>query len=76
MENVRDHGAKGDGTTLDTAAIQRAIDAVAAAGGGTVPLPAGTYRSGSIVLRSNVTLDLAEGAVLLGSHRHGPLPAA
>jgi hypothetical protein len=67
VENVRDHGAKGDSTTLDTTAIQRAIDAAVAAGGGTVLLPAGRYLSGSIVLKSNVTLELAEGAVLLGS---------
>jgi polygalacturonase len=66
-ENVRDHGAAGDGTTLDTAAIQRAIAAVAAVGGGTVHLPAGRYLTGSIVLESKVTLELAEGAVLLGS---------
>jgi hypothetical protein len=67
VENVRDHGARGDGTTLDTVAIQRAIDAAASAGGGTVLLPAGRYHSGSIVLKSNVTLNLAEGATLLGS---------
>jgi len=45
--SVRNYGARGDGTTDDTAAIQRAIDAVAAAGGGTVTLPAGTYRVAS-----------------------------
>lgn len=67
VHDVRHHGAKGDGTTLDTAAIQRAIDAAAAAGEGSVVFPPGRYLSGSIVLKSNVTLELAENAVLLGS---------
>ncbi len=63
-QNVRAHGAKGDGTTLDTAAIQRAIDAAAAQGGGTVILPAGDYLSFSLRLRSHVGLRLEHGAVL------------
>ena len=62
--DVRAHGAKGDGTTLDTAAIQRAIDAAAAEGGGVVVLPAGDYLSFSIRLRSHVGLRLEHGAVL------------
>ena len=65
--NVRDHGAAGDGAHLDTKAIQDAIDACARAGGGTVLFPAGAYLSGTIVLKSRVTLDLDAGAVLLGS---------
>jgi polygalacturonase len=65
--NVRDHGAAGDGTHLDTRAIQEAIDACARAGGGTVFFPAGAYLSGTIVLKSRVTLHLDAGAVLLGS---------
>jgi hypothetical protein len=65
--SVRDHGATGDGTTLDTAAIQKAIDAASSAGGGRVILPAGTYRSGSIRLKHKIELHLAENAVLLGS---------
>lgn len=65
--SVRDHGATGDGRTLDTAAIQKAIDAAAAAGGGRVVLPPGTYLSGSISLKSRVTLHLEKGATLLGS---------
>ncbi len=65
--NVRDFGAKGDGTTLDTAAINRAIETAAAAGGGTVRLPAGTYLSFSIRLKSNLTLHLDAGATLFAA---------
>lgn len=54
--DVRAFGARGDGKTLDTAAINKAIDVAAAAGGGTVNFPAGTYLSVSIRLRSNITL--------------------
>ena len=65
--NVRDHGAKGDGKTLDTAALQAAIDACNRDGGGTVLVPAGTFHIGTIELKSNVTLHLAAAATLLGS---------
>ncbi|MGD0654344.1 MAG: glycoside hydrolase family 28 protein [Thermoguttaceae bacterium] len=65
--NVRDYGAKGDGTTLDSPAINRAIEACAKAGGGTVCLPAGTYLSGSIHLKSNINLLIDAGAVILGA---------
>ena len=65
--NIRDHGAVGDGKTVDTTAIQKAIDACAAAGGGSVLVPSGTYRSGSVFLRSKITLQLDKGATLLGS---------
>ena len=54
--NVRDLGAKGDGHTKDTVAVQKALDACATAGGGTVVVPAGNYLIGSIVLGSNTTL--------------------
>lgn len=64
--NVRACGAAGDGKALDTVAIQKAIDSVTS-GGGTVLLPPGTYRSGTLRLKSGVTLRLAKGATLLGS---------
>ena len=67
IHNIRDHGAKGDGTTLDTAAIQAAIDACHAARGGIVLVPAGDFLSGTLELKSFVTLHLAAGARLLGS---------
>ena len=65
--NVRDYGAAADGKALATAAIQKAIDAAAVAGGGTVVFPPGTFRSGTIYLKSNVTLSVEAGATLLGS---------
>lgn len=65
--DVREHGAKGDGQTLDTDAINRTIEAASAAGGGTVLLPAGTYLSFSIRLRSKITLQIDEGATLLAA---------
>jgi len=65
--NVRNFGAVGDGKMLDTPAINRAIDAVAAAGGGTVFFPAGVYASYSIHLKSNVCLYLDQGATILAA---------
>lgn len=65
--NVRDFGATGDGVTKDTVAIQKALDACAAAGGGTVSVPDGIYLTGSLVISPNTTLDLAGRASLLGS---------
>jgi lysophospholipase L1-like esterase len=62
--NVRSYGATGDGQTLDTAAVQKAIDACGAAGSGIVELPAGTYLCHPIFLRSRMTLQLDEGATL------------
>ena len=73
--NVRDFGAKGNGTTKDTAAIQAAINACEQKGGGTVLLTAGTYLSAPIVLKSNITLHLDKGATLLGSPDHADYPA-
>ncbi len=65
--DVRAFGAVGDGTTVDTGAINQAIAAAASAGGGTVLLPPGTYASYSICLRSRITLLLAPGATLLAA---------
>lgn len=59
----------GDGVTLNTRAIQAAIDGCAAAGGGTVLLPPGRFLTGTLHLREHVTLRLEPGAVLLGSKR-------
>ncbi|HEY0967836.1 MAG TPA: glycoside hydrolase family 28 protein [Opitutaceae bacterium] len=70
--DVRAFGATGNGTTLDSDAINRAILAAAAAGGGTVVLPAGDYLSYSIRLKSHITLHLAAGATLIGAE---PPPA-
>jgi len=65
--DVRTYGAKGDGRTIDTQAIQQAIRAAHTAGGGRVLFPPGTYVSGTVELLSNVTLELEAGSVLLGS---------
>lgn len=65
--DVRAFGAKGDGQTLDTAAINRAIEAAHAAGGGTVHFPAGTYASFSIRLKSRVELHLGIGSTILAA---------
>jgi polygalacturonase len=65
--DVRSYGARGDGSTLDTAAINAAIEAAAQAGGGTVLFPAGHYLSFSIRLRSNVALYLDAGAVIVAA---------
>ncbi len=65
--DVKQFGAAGDGKALDTAAIRKAVDACADAGGGRVYLPPGTYLSGTVILKSNVTLYLEPGATLLGS---------
>ena len=67
--NVREFGAKGDGTTLDTIAVQSAIDAAHKDQGGTVLIPAGTFIVGTIELKSNVTLHLAAQGRLLGSEK-------
>ena len=68
------YGAKVDGTSKDTAAIQAAIDACEQRGGGTVRLSAGTWLSAPIVLKSNITLELDKGATLLGSSDHQDYP--
>lgn len=67
MINIMDYGAAADGSTLNTEAIQQAIDACAQEGGGTVLVPAGRFVTGTIRLKSNVELHLAHGAVLKAS---------
>jgi len=67
--NIREFGAKGDGKTLDTAAIQAAIDKCYEDKGGTVIIPAGDFICGTIELRSNVTIHLSATGKLLGSPR-------
>src|ERR1022692_3863889 len=62
--DVRQFGAKGDGKTLDTAAIQKALDECGTAGGGIVRFPAGTYLSKPITLRTKTTVQLDQGAKL------------
>lgn len=66
--NIVDFGAVADGQTVNTGAIQKAIDACAAAGGGQVTAPAGVFVTGTVNLRDNVLLYLAAGSTLRGSH--------
>ena len=66
--DVRQYGAKGDGRTLDTGAIQAALDACAAAGGGRVELTGGTYLTRPLVLKGNgLTFQVDDGAILQGT---------
>jgi polygalacturonase len=67
LYDVRSLGASGTGKTLDTAVLNRAIDTCSASGGGVVYLAPGSYLTGTVVLKSNVTLYLEAGATLLGS---------
>ncbi len=64
FHNVRDYGAVGDGRAKDTEAIRKAIDTAAEAGGGTIYFPAGQYLTGSLRLKSNITLYLDAGSML------------
>ena len=65
--NITDFGVQSDGSVLYTTSIQRAIDAVHERGGGRLVFPAGKYFTGSIYLKSNVTIHFEQGAVLYGS---------
>lgn len=65
--SIVDHGAVGDGETLNTEAIQRTMDTCSRKGGGTVRVPAGRFVTGTILIKDNCTLYLDEGAMLLGS---------
>ena len=67
VADVTAFGAVGDGTTLNTKAIQAAVDDCAKNGGGTVFIPAGTFLCGSVELKSNITLLLGDGSTLRGS---------
>jgi polygalacturonase len=70
---VNDYGAKGDGSTLNTAAIQKAIDAAAEAGG-SVSFNPGVYLTGSLFLKSGTTLRIDEGVTLVGSQKLDDYP--
>ncbi len=74
--DVSKYGATGNGKSLDTAAIQKAIDACHAGGGGTVVFSNGKFLAGTIFLRSNITLRIEPGAVLLGSTNMADFGAA
>jgi hypothetical protein len=69
--DVTRYGARGDGRTIDSPAINRAIEAAAKGGGGTVYFPAGTFASYSVRLKSNITLYLDHGATLLAASPRG-----
>lgn len=70
--DIRDYGAVGDGTTLNTAAIQGAIDA--ATKGATVLVPSGVFKTGALWLKSNMTLEVVAGGTLLGSEDAADYP--
>jgi polygalacturonase len=77
--NIIDYGAKPDGVTNNSSNIQKAIDDASTRGGGTVLVPAGKFVTGVIYLKSNVALNLAPNAVLLGSAKrtdYGPTDAS
>jgi polygalacturonase len=70
--NIRDYGATGNGSSNDSAAIQKAVDAAAAAGGGTVRVPSGTYKSAKTIhLKSHVIFQLDSGSTIVGASGTG-----
>ncbi|MEV6848964.1 glycosyl hydrolase family 28 protein [Actinoplanes sp. NPDC051411] len=70
--NIRDYGATGNGSSNDSAAIQKAVDAASAAGGGTVRVPSGTYKSANTIhLKSNVVFQLDSGSTISGASGTG-----
>lgn len=72
--DARKFGAKPDGATMNTKAIQAAIDSCAKQGGGTVLLEGGSFLSGPVELKSNITLSIAKGTTLQGSSNHADYP--
>lgn len=72
--NVKDFGAVDDNKTLNTEAIQKAIDVCNESGGGTVTIDGGTFISGTLLLKDNVTLNITENTVLLGSANPNDYP--
>ena len=74
--NARDFGAKGDGATKDTAAMQQAIDRCSVLGGGEVLVPAGNYLTGALALRSNTILRLEKDATILGTPDFADYPVS
>jgi polygalacturonase len=73
--SVLDFGAKGDGIDYDTSAIQSAIDYCAVRGGGVVHVPPGMYLTGTVYLKSNITLRVDHGATILGGTNQADFPA-
>jgi polygalacturonase len=71
---ISDFGAKGDSATLNTTAIQSAIDQCAAKGGGTVVVPSGIFISGAIFLKKGVSLEIEKGGTLKGSAEQADYP--
>src|SRR3569623_1167636 len=72
--NVRDFGAVGAGRHKDTTALQQSIDTCAKGGGGTVFLPPGRYLTGTLALKSHITLEVSPGAVMAGSEDPADYP--